>query len=469
MNDKSYELKRNSIGPMQLVCFVIAAAGPLAATVGASPAAFSFGNGLGVPAVYAFVGLMYLVFSIGFMAMSRHVKSAGAFYSYVALGLGNASGLGAAFVAVVTYTTVQCAIYGLFGLMLEEMVSGPLGIEVSWWVYSLAALFLVHLCGSRNIDFNAKLLLVLMVGEVASLLLFDLVALLSADGHGEVVREVASLSNIFSPGLGITIIFAVTCFLGFEATAIYAEEVRNPEVNIPKATYISVIVIALVYTLSTASLVLGYGVDNVVDAAKNAPASFVFDINTAYVGEFSTRVMSVLLVTSLFAALLSFHNALVRYYHALAKAGVLPKKLAEVNPVHRIPTNAGALQSITALLLVGSFAVLQQDPFAVLYSWMSTVSTIGLLFVQLLVMLAVISYFLKNQQRVSIRRGLLAPGVAALCLLACLVLVIANLNLLSGSESWVAYSFPVLIAISWAAGYQLARSGVRLPEQEMSV
>src|SRR5690242_3851972 len=112
------QLRRDAVGLMQIICFVIAAAGPLAATVGASPAAFAFGNGIGVPAVYVLVGAMYIIFSVGYTAMSRHVSNTGAFYAYVTLGPGQPMGVGAAFVAVLTYTTVQCAIYGLFGFMV---------------------------------------------------------------------------------------------------------------------------------------------------------------------------------------------------------------------------------------------------------------------------------------------------------------------------------------------------------------
>lgn len=84
-------LARGSIGPAHIVFFVVAAAAPLASVVGASPAAFAFGNGAGVPGVYLLAGLLYLVFSVGFTAMSRFAGSAGGFYTYVARGLGRSA------------------------------------------------------------------------------------------------------------------------------------------------------------------------------------------------------------------------------------------------------------------------------------------------------------------------------------------------------------------------------------------
>ena len=42
-------LRRDAVGVSHIVFFVLAAAAPLTAVVGASPAAFAFGNGAGVP------------------------------------------------------------------------------------------------------------------------------------------------------------------------------------------------------------------------------------------------------------------------------------------------------------------------------------------------------------------------------------------------------------------------------------
>lgn len=78
------DLRRNAIGVSHIVFFVVAAAAPLTAVVGASPAAFAFGNGPGVPATYLLVGVLYLLFSVGFTAMSRFIGSAGGFYPYIA-------------------------------------------------------------------------------------------------------------------------------------------------------------------------------------------------------------------------------------------------------------------------------------------------------------------------------------------------------------------------------------------------
>ena len=116
-------LRKNALGVPHIVFFVIAAAAPLTAVVGVTPAAFMLGNGPGVPVTFILVGLLYLVFSIGFTAMSGHVLSAGGFYAYIKAGLGPAFGVAGALIALVTYTSVAVALYGLFGFFLNDLVT----------------------------------------------------------------------------------------------------------------------------------------------------------------------------------------------------------------------------------------------------------------------------------------------------------------------------------------------------------
>src|SRR6185295_17662320 len=70
-------LRKDALGVPQIVFFVVAAAAPLTAVVGVTPAAFMLGNGPGVPLTFLLVGGLYLLFSAGFTAMSGLVGSAG--------------------------------------------------------------------------------------------------------------------------------------------------------------------------------------------------------------------------------------------------------------------------------------------------------------------------------------------------------------------------------------------------------
>jgi amino acid transporter len=444
-------LAKNSVGLAHIVFFVVAAAAPLTAVVGASPAAFAFGNGAGVPGAFVLAGLLYLLFSVGFTAMSRHVGGAGAFYTYISQGIGKPAGVGGALMALVTYTAVQVAVYGLFGVFMAGAMAG-LGLDLAWWVWSFAALLVVHVCGQRNIAFSGAILGVCMIAEILILLLLDLGILFTGGGPEGFTMISFAPATVFAPGLGVALVFVVGSFIGFEATAIFGEEAENPEKTIPRATYVAVLLITLFYAFSTWAIVQHYGPSKVQAVANAGLETFYFAASDAILGAWSSQIMNVLLITSLFACVLSFHNTLNRYFYALGREGLAHKALGKAHARHGSPHVAGWLQSATAALILGLFILGGADPYAVVFSWMSALSVIGILAVQGLVCVAIVMFFRKTPSRHGVWTTVIAPVVAFIGLVGALGLVIANLSLLSGSESLIVKAFPYGVALVGLAG-----------------
>ncbi|WP_309131220.1 hypothetical protein [Brevibacterium sp.] len=111
------------LGTMGIVFMVVAAAAPLTVIGGNMPLGIGLGNGAGAPVGFLIAALILLLFSVGFVAMTPHVRQAGAFFSYVTLGLGKRAGMGIAIVALVAYTAIQVGIYGYIGWAIDDTVS----------------------------------------------------------------------------------------------------------------------------------------------------------------------------------------------------------------------------------------------------------------------------------------------------------------------------------------------------------
>jgi amino acid transporter len=105
-----------------------------------------------------------------------------------------------------------------------------------------------------------------------------------------------------------------------------------------------------------------------------------------------------------------------------------------------------------AFCILAAFAVSGQDPYAVVFSWMSALAVIGIVTVQILVSLSVIAFFRREDRALGVWPRLIAPALSAVGLSICLGLVIENLPLLSGSHSLVVAAFPYVIAAAGAAG-----------------
>lgn len=449
-------LQSDAVGVTHIVFFVIAAAAPLTAVVGVTPAAFAFGNGAGVPGTFLLVGMLYFLFSTGFTAMNRFVRSAGGFYPYIATGLGRPLAVAGGLIALATYNAIDIGVYGLFGFFCSEIAKASGGWQIAWWVYALVLSIGVYVCGARNITFSGKLLGLCMMGEIAILLLLDIVILLR--GGPGVLKGLTSFgpSAIFAPGFGVALVFVVSSFIGIEATVIFGEEARNPQRTIPRAAYVSVILISAFYAFSTWAIAAHYGPAQISAEAAAHPATIYAHAIEQLLGRPAAVAMNVLLITSLFACALSFHNTINRYLFAMGRESLIWKAFARTHRTHKSPVVAGAIQTVVAMAVVLTFAGFGTDPYAVVFAWMGTFASLGILIIQIMVSAAVAVFFWRDARGLGVFQRLISPVLAAAGLLACLTLMVANLALISGSESVVVETFPVMLALLGLAGWARA-------------
>ncbi|MFN6315434.1 MAG: APC family permease [Rhodoluna sp.] len=449
-------LRKSRLGVLGIVFFVVAASAPLVGMTGAVPVAILAGNGAAAPGAYLLVGLVLILFSVGFTAMTSKVTNAGAFFAYVGRGLGKNLGIGSALAMVVGYVAIQLAIYGFFGGLLAGQMEANYGIVLPWWVWVLIAWVLVTGLSLLSVDVGAKVLGTLMVLEVLSLFIAGFGILLNHSGHMDFAASFSPV-NIFAGGFeggaGIAIAFALASYIGFEATAIYGEEAKDPKRAVPRATYWAVGLITLVFAVVSFAMVTGLGASTVVEQVATLsegganPAAVLFALTETNVGHWLVVVMEWLVVSSLFAGLLAFQNANSRYVYALGRAGVLPKALGKTNKFGA-PTGGVIVTSVLALIVVVLFVVQNLDPILNLFFWSSAITAIAVMLVELLVSVAVIRYFMKNPGTHWFK-AVVAPAISTLVLGFGLYLLMSRFNLLSGlaptlEESGVAWSLTTL-------------------------
>jgi amino acid transporter len=435
-------LAANKLGIAGIVFFVVAAAAPLVGMTGAVPVAIGLGNGAGAPGAYLVAGIVLLLFSVGYSTMSHEVSNAGAFYAYVGRGLGSVAGVGSAFVSLVAYLAVQLAIYGFFGSVAASQLNDKLGTNLSWWVWCLIAWAVVTVLSILQVDIGAKVLGVLMGIEVLSLFITALAVIFQGGGpDGLHLGASFAPSHIFAGGFdggaGIALAFAFASFIGFEATAIYAEETKNPKRAVPIATYTAIVLIAALFAITSWAIVSGIGsahpVDNVMKISDglNNPAEVVYHVAREFVGGWMATLMSWLVLSSLFAGLLAFQNSAARYFFALGRARVLPRALDRVNR-HGAPVYGAVATSVVAGAVIVIFAAAHKDPFLNMFSWFSSMTVLAILLVEALVSVAVIVYFAKRAQT-HWWKTLLAPILAIIGLAMAFYLVMARFGLLAGT------------------------------------
>lgn len=451
------QLRKNSLGLIAVTFMVISAAAPLTGVAGAVPIAFLLGNGTGIPATFLLMTIIMLAFSAGYVAMSRHVTNAGAFYAYAARGLGGRMAGAVAIIAVVAYNAMQFGLIGLLGGVATGVFSG-FGLDLPWYVWSLIAIALVGILGYRQVDLSAKVMIVLVLLEYLIVLIVDF-AILGKGGASGLSFNFMDQTAFFSGSLTAAVLFCLGSFIGFEATTIYAEEARDPEKTIPRATYLSVLMIGLFFVFTTWLMIVGVGADKLVPTvgALADPTAFFFDLAGQYVGGPVPAIAGLLLVSSLFAAISAFHNYIARYSYVAGREGLLPAAFGRTHDTHQSPHIGSVVQSAMAVIVLAIFAGLGLDPVLHMFTWISQVGTLGVLGMMTITSLSVIVFFRKRGGENSALTTLILPALSGLIMAALFVYIFMNFgDLTQTTGGALGIILPASIPVAGIIGFLMA-------------
>jgi amino acid transporter len=461
-----------TLGVRAIIFMVVAAAAPLTAVGAAFPVAALVGNGVGSPSMTLACGLLLIFVTVGLSTMAEVIPRPGAFFTYVGYGLGRPAGLGAAWLAILTYSTVQIAVYALLGTQLEAFVADTLGgPDIAWWVYTLAVVAIVGFLGFWHLELSAKVLGVVLVAEIGIVVLLSVVAVLRG-GHEGIGVQPFQWDNVSSGSPALSLMFAIGSFLGFESAAIYRTEARDPARTIPRATYGAVALIALFYTFSQWALIMAAGPDRFPTWLPDHLGDFIIVLSQEYLGSIGAHVVNVLLITSLFACVLSFHNVLARYQHSMALAGSLPKAVARVHLRNQSPFISSFLQTATAAVVLIAFVAFGLDPVLQVFTWLAGVAGFAVNILLALTCLSVIVFLNRKRIAAGAWKSWVAPGIGLIGLVFILVVQAKNFPLLLGESGFtgrVWFFYALMLAFPLLGFVQALWLRARRPAQYATV
>jgi len=453
-------LKPNSVGLVGVIFMAVATAAPITAMTGNVPVALAFGNGQGVPATYLFATVVLTVFSIGYVTMARYITTAGAFYGFISHGLGRVVGMGAGLLTILAYVSFEIAITGIFASFADSTFNSQLGLDLPWQVFAFAMLGLVLVLSYFDIGLTAKLLAVLLITEISILLLMAMGVLLAGGGpDGIPLGPIDPVAAFEGPAPGLGLLFAFVSWVGFESTAMYGEESRNPKRIIPIATLVAVVGVGAFYVFVSWMAIAGNGVNQSIALGGSDAFAAFFDPTREYVGGWAVTLFEWLIITGSFACGMAFHNCAARYFYALGREGFLSRALGRTQPVHGTPYIASATQTAIAAGVIALFWLFGQDPFAGLYVLMAMLGTLAILVVQTLCSFAVMAYFHRHHRgRHSALKTFVAPLAGGIGMAAVVVLLIDNLAAAAGDASGTLFFdlIPWLVVGLFAGGVGVA-------------
>ncbi|WP_405628374.1 APC family permease [Streptomyces sp. NBC_00016] len=459
-----HRLKPNAIGLLGVVFMAVATAAPITAMTGNVPFMVSSGNGIGAPASYLVAMVVLAIFSVGFTSMAKHITSTGAFYGFISYGLGRSVGLASGLLATFAYVVFEPALIGIFSTFATTTLHDQTGLDIPWWAFAVLMLA-VNATGTWfGVSVAEKLLVVLLATEVTILAAMAVsVAFHGGGPDGFSIDPVNPVNAFKGTSAGLGLFFAFWSWVGFESTAMYGEESRNPKKIIPKATMISVLGVGVFYVFVSWMAITGTGQSSAVKVAGDNPLGLFFGPTERYVGHWAVDVMQWLMITGSLACGMAFHNCAARYMYALGREGVLPSlknTVGRTHARHGSPHIAGLVQTVVSAVLIGAFWAAGKDPYTGTYVLLAILGTMAILVVQAVCSFAVLVYFRSHHpESRHWFRTFTAPLVGGVAMLAVVTLLVSNMGVAAGPESGslVLKATPWLVALIAVAGVGYAQ------------
>ncbi len=184
-------LKPNAIGLLGVIFVAVTGAAPISAMLFNVPFAVGFGTGIGTPAAFLFATIILTIFSVGYVAMARHIRAAGGFYSFISHGLGRELGLITGICGAIAYSLFEVSLLGGFAYFANLNFNDWFGWDIPWPLFAFGAAIVISVFCWFDVELSVRVLGIALIGEVIILTLFDILVIGQGGGRRGLAVELA--------------------------------------------------------------------------------------------------------------------------------------------------------------------------------------------------------------------------------------------------------------------------------------
>lgn len=300
-----------------------------------------------------------LLVALVFGELASRWPFAGSVYQWARHARGTTWGWTAAWAYMWGLTlTLSTLAYAAAGFILEVLgVDSP-----NRWLLAAVSIGIIGFGTAANMigrQFLKIMIVASIVCEIVGSVVLGIVLLLF---HR--VNPVSTLFQGLPEGSGSTlstmlvaIAFVGWAFLGFESAGSIAEEVEQPERNVPKAIVFALLLVGVIVMFSAAAVILAIpNLSAVLTEQSGDPVSATL---TAQLGSSIAKPLLVMFVIGFVSAFLAVQSAVSRAVYGMARDRALPgaEWLSKLGGPERMPIRAIALTAVVAaafLLFAGS-------------------------------------------------------------------------------------------------------------------
>jgi amino acid transporter len=306
--------------------------------------------GITAPLAYLLGVIVVLMLGSTLVQLSKHMPSAGGYYTYVSRALHARAGFLTSWMYVLYAPLAGGPIYGFFGFIVAQELKTNYQINVPWlwWLCIVVGAPSIAFLQHRGIKISARAMLIL--GGMEMIIVFTLALWgFFKPGPGGFTLSVFDFNRRLSvEGFALAVVFSIQGLTGWEGAAPLAEETRAPKRNVPRATMLSIVLLGVFLVIAYWGQIVGWGASRLGSLSTSAELPGLVLAHRFWGGAWVILLFAFLNTT--IAVCLATGNVGTRMWYRMAKNGSFPKALAKVNPRFKTPTNAILVQMTLSLV-----------------------------------------------------------------------------------------------------------------------
>jgi amino acid transporter len=394
----THRLERNAVGLAPTLFQSITHMAPAAAVAFSIIVGVPYAGGsIPLAVLLALVACLLVAVSIGQLA--KHLPSAGGLYTFSSRGLHPYAGFLVAWGFMLAEPLVAPLLYLIFGNELAANLNSHFGWPTWLWApFAVLAGLIVWGLTYRGIRLSTRTGVALGTFEIVVFLALALTLIVAAGGNntlsvfGPSTGNAKGWGSVF-PGM----IFAILAFIGFEASLPLAEEVKEPRKTIPRAVFLSALLIGLFYLFCYYAATVYFGPNKMVKDFIGFNGGDPWSGMAQAVWGPGLIIVILAVLNSAIANSNAGANAATRVGYSLARIGLLPRMLQRVHPHFRTPYVAVNVQAVGGIILAVGLGLVAGGALPA-FALLGTVATIIVVTIYILTNLSNLVFYLREQR-----------------------------------------------------------------------
>ena len=341
------------------------------------------------PLVFLMALVFVVVIAINVGQLAKAFPSAGGFYTYVSRTVHPRVGFLCGWVFILWLPpSVAIAVSYIAFAFIEPELKGHYGWNVPWWLITLVVAALVSAAAYFGIRASGRVLVIAGSIEILVMIALGVSGFVDPGPGGFNFGPFNPANSPSLQGLYLGTVFTIFAYSGWETTTPLAEESRRPRRDVPIALVLSVLLVGLMYLVTSWGALIGLGTDKAGGIASLTRNPF-FVLADKLWGP-AWVILLLALINSGFATALGGFNGAIRMWFAMGRSGSLPRQLAVVHPKYKTPINAIWLQIAVIAVTFSCSAIWRPDK--VLFVWALSF-TLGLILVYVATAVGVVRHY----------------------------------------------------------------------------